>query len=63
MEIARCMMFEKKIPKFMWAEAINAFVYLLNRLPIGYVYAKTPYEMWIGFKHSVKPLKVFGSVC
>ena len=33
MEMARCMLFEKKLPKKLWAEVANTSVYLLNRLP------------------------------
>ena len=33
MNIARCLLFEKKIPTHFWAEAVNTAVYLLNRLP------------------------------
>lgn len=29
MEMARCMLFEKKMPKRFWAEAVNTVVYLL----------------------------------
>ena len=28
-----CLIFEKKLPKTFWAEAVNTSVYLLNRLP------------------------------
>ena len=33
MNMARCLLFEKKLPKFFWDEAVNTAVYLLNRLP------------------------------
>ena len=33
MEMARCMLAEKNLPKSFWAEAVNTAVYLLNRLP------------------------------
>ncbi|RVW24539.1 Retrovirus-related Pol polyprotein from transposon TNT 1-94 [Vitis vinifera] len=61
MEMARCMLFEKKLPKLLWAEAVNTSVYLLNRLPTKSVQSKTPIEAWFGVKPSVKHLKVFGS--
>ncbi|WJZ92889.1 hypothetical protein VitviT2T_011862 [Vitis vinifera] len=63
MEMARCMLFEKKLPKLLWAEAVNTSVYLLNRLPTKSVQSKTPIEAWSGVKPSVKHLKVFGSFC
>ena len=33
MNMARCLLFEKKLPKTFWAEAVNTAVFLLNRLP------------------------------
>ncbi|RVW71560.1 Retrovirus-related Pol polyprotein from transposon TNT 1-94 [Vitis vinifera] len=63
MEMARCMLFEKKIPKLLWVEAVSTSVYLLNRLPTKSVQRKTPIEAWSGEKPSVKHLKVFGSLC
>ncbi|WJZ86304.1 hypothetical protein VitviT2T_005772 [Vitis vinifera] len=63
MEMARCMLFEKKLPKLLWAEAVNTSVYLLNRLPTKSVQSKTPIEAWSGVKPSVKHMKVFGSFC
>ncbi|KAA3483180.1 Retrovirus-related Pol polyprotein from transposon TNT 1-94 [Gossypium australe] len=32
-EMARCLLFEKDLPKVFWAEAVNTLVYLLNLLP------------------------------
>nr|CAN72453.1 hypothetical protein VITISV_008931 [Vitis vinifera] len=63
MEMARCMLFEKKLPKLLWAEVVNTSVYLLNRLPTKSFQSKTPIEAWFGVKPSVKHLKVFGSFC
>ncbi|XP_047261141.1 uncharacterized protein LOC124894578, partial [Capsicum annuum] len=63
MEIARCMLAEKKMPKYFWAEAVNTTVYLLNRLPNRELQDMTPFEAWKGIKPSTRHLKVFGSVC
>lgn len=63
MEMARCMLFEKNLPKKFWAEAANTSVYLLNRLPTKALKGKTPYEAWHGNKPSVQHLKIFGSIC
>ncbi|KAL6331879.1 hypothetical protein AAG906_020226 [Vitis piasezkii] len=62
MEMARCMQFEKKLPKLLWAEANSTLVYLLNRLPTKFVQSKTLIEAWSGVKPFVKHLKVFGSL-
>lgn len=63
LEMARCMIFEKKLPKSFWAEAINTAVYLQNRLPTRAIKGMTPVEAWGGIKPSVRHLKVFGSLC
>lgn len=63
MEMARCMMIEKKLPKNFWAEAVHTAVYLLNRLPTRSVQGMTPVEAWFGSKPSAKHVKVFGSAC
>ena len=63
MEMERCMLFEKKLPKILWAKAVNTSVYLLNKLPTKSFQNKTPIEAWSGVKPSVKHLKVFGTLC
>ena len=63
MEMAKCMLFEKKLPKLLWAEVVSTSIYLLNRLLTKSVQRKTPIEAWSGVKPSVKHLKVFGSLC
>jgi hypothetical protein len=45
MEMTMCILFEKKLPKFLWAEAVNTSVYLLNRLPTKSVQDRTPLEV------------------
>ena len=62
MEMARSMLFEKKLPKTFWAEAVATSVYLLNRLATKAVSGKTPIEAWSGIKPSIQHLKVFGSI-
>ncbi|CAJ2636761.1 unnamed protein product [Trifolium pratense] len=63
MEMARCMLHEKDLPKQFWAEAANTAVYLQNRLPTKVLKDKTPFEAWYGYKPSLTFLKVFGCVC
>lgn len=63
MEMARCLLFEKELPKRFWAEAVNTAIYLQNRLPTKAVLGKTPFEAWFGYKPSVAHLKVFGCLC
>ncbi|KAG8501627.1 hypothetical protein CXB51_004055 [Gossypium anomalum] len=61
--MARCLLFEKNMPKTLWAEAVNTVVYIQNRLPTKALDHKTPFEVWFGFKPSLAHLKVFGCIC
>ncbi|GKV38975.1 hypothetical protein SLEP1_g46821 [Rubroshorea leprosula] len=63
MEMARCMLAEKKLPKSFWAEAVYTAVYLLNGLPTKVIKGMTLIEAWYGQKPSANHLKVFGSIC
>ena len=57
MEMVRCMLHEKGLPKEYWAKATNTTVFLLNRLPTKAVNGKTPFETWYGYKPSLKNFK------
>ena len=61
--MARCLLFEGKMPNIFWAEAVNTAVYLLNRLPTNAVKGKTPFEAWFGQKPTMSHLRVFGCLC
>lgn len=61
--MAKFLLFEKKLPKSFWAEAVNHAVYLLNRLPTKSVSHKTPLEAWFNVKPSARHVKIFGSIC
>ncbi|KAL4340682.1 hypothetical protein GQ457_08G019310 [Hibiscus cannabinus] len=63
LNMARCLLFEKKIPKGFWAEDVNTSVYLLNRLPTKALEGKTPFEAWFDATPSIGHLRVFGCVC
>ena len=45
MEMVRCLLHEKGLPKRFWAKVANIIVFLLNRLPTKAVKAKTPFEV------------------
>ena len=62
MNMVRCMLTKKLVPKEFWPEAVNWVVHLLNRCPIFVVKDKTPEEAWSGFKPSVEHFKVFGCI-
>ncbi|KAL4016732.1 hypothetical protein IC575_024389 [Cucumis melo] len=61
MEMTRCMLHEKSLPKKFWAR--QYIVFLQNRLPTKALKEKTPFEAWYGYKPSLKFLKVFGCLC
>ena len=63
MDMARCLMIQKNLPKALWAEAVNTANYIQNRLPTKALDQKTPFEAWFGFKPSLAHLKVFGCIC
>ncbi|RVW98283.1 Retrovirus-related Pol polyprotein from transposon RE1 [Vitis vinifera] len=44
MEMTRCLLHEKGLPKKYWAEAAHTSVFLLNRLPTKALQQKTPFE-------------------
>ena len=58
MEIARCLLFEKEMPKICWAEAVNTTIFMLNRLPTKALKGKTPFEAWYGLKPSIHNLNI-----
>lgn len=63
MEMTRCLLYEKDLPKEFWAEAANTSVFLLNRLPTRVLEMKTPFEAWFDVKPILRNLKVFGCLC
>lgn len=60
-EMARAMLFYKRVEKRWWAEAFNTAVYVINLLPNTVRPAKSPYEVWFGSRPSLQHLRVFGS--
>jgi len=59
-EKARCLLFDAKLGKRFWAEAVNTAAYLVNRSSCKGLEGKTPEETWTGKKPSLRHLKVFG---
>lgn len=60
-ERARTMLYESKVPKKFWSEAVYTATYLLNRSPTSTLNNHvTPAELWFGKKQNVGNLKVFG---
>ncbi|KAK9028215.1 hypothetical protein V6N11_068025 [Hibiscus sabdariffa] len=50
LEMTRCMLHEKNLPKKFWAESAHTAVFLQNRFPTKVVKDQTPYEAWYGCK-------------
>jgi len=63
MEMTRCLLHDKGLPKNLWAEAANTTVFLLNRLPTKALQQKTPFEAWYCYKPKLQNLKTFGCLC
>lgn len=61
-EKARTLLQDAGCEKRMWAESINAAVYLKNRSPHKAVKDKTPEEVWTGEKVNLGHLRVFGCI-
>ena len=59
MEISNHTLSNSNLPKSVWAEALKMAVYILNRVPIMDV-PKTPFELFKGWKPSLKHMRVWG---
>ncbi|GAU16533.1 hypothetical protein TSUD_167640 [Trifolium subterraneum] len=62
MEMIRCMLAGKSVPKAFWPEAVNWAIYVLNRSPTAAIKDMTPEEVWSSTKPSVKHFKIFGCI-
>ena len=58
-DMVRSMMAESSLHIRLWGEAIKIAIYLLNRVPTKAT-IKTPYELWMGRKPSLKHLHIWG---
>ena len=54
----RSMLSNSKLPRSLWNEALKTVVYILNRVPTKAV-PKTPFELWKGWKLSLKHMRVW----
>lgn len=60
-ERARCMLYDSKLPKSLWTEAVLTAVYLINRSPTIALKNEVPAGVWYGKKPNLNKLKIFGS--
>jgi hypothetical protein len=62
-EMARTMLNENNLPKYLWAEAVNTACYIMNRVLVSRKNTKTPYELWKNRVPNISYFKVFGCKC
>lgn len=60
-ESARTMLEASKLPRYLWAEAVNTAVYIRNRIPTTQHPNSTPYELWTEKKANLEHLRIFGT--
>jgi len=58
-DMIRSMICHSNLPESLWGEALKTVAYILNRVPTKAA-AKTPYELWVGQKPSLKHFHVWG---
>ena len=62
LNMSRCMLKAKHLPKEFWVEAVSCTIYLSNRSSKKNVRDQTPQETWSGRKPSVKHFIIFWSI-
>ncbi|RDX58806.1 Copia protein, partial [Mucuna pruriens] len=50
MEMTRCMLHQKELPKKQWVETSNMTILIQNILPTQALQNQTPFEAWFSFK-------------
>ena len=63
LEVARSMMFQMNVPKYLWSEAVLTAAYLINRMPSRILNMRSPTELLLGQREFKVSPKVFGCVC
>ncbi|XP_062090707.1 retrovirus-related Pol polyprotein from transposon TNT 1-94 isoform X3 [Humulus lupulus] len=64
LETARALLFQMKVPKPFWADAVSTACFLINRMPSSVLNGEIPFKILFPVK-SLFPVahRVFGSVC
>ena len=57
--MVKSMMSYSSVPISLWGEALKIVMYILNRVPSKAV-PKTPFELWIGRKPSLRHIHIWG---
>jgi len=63
LEVARSLMFQMNVPKYLWSEIVVTTAYLINRMPSRILGMKSPAELMLGCREFKVPPKIFGCVC
>ena len=61
-EMARCLLLESGLPKFMWSYAVMTACYIRNRC-LNKAIGKTPYEIVSKKKPNLQNMHIFGQTC
>ncbi|GJY08567.1 retrovirus-related pol polyprotein from transposon TNT 1-94, partial [Tanacetum coccineum] len=62
-EMSRTILNEQSLPQKFWCNVVDTSTYILNRILIRGILAKTPYELLRGRKPTIAYFKVFGRKC
>jgi hypothetical protein len=60
-ELARAMLFNAKLLRFLWAEAMSHTIWIKNCTPTCVLDGKSPYEVHFGKKPNLSQLVPFGT--
>ena len=63
LSVTRSLLFQSKLPKYFWGEAVLTATYLINRLPTHVLGNKTPFELFYSKKPRYKHMRAFGCLC
>ncbi|KAM0011112.1 putative RNA-directed DNA polymerase [Helianthus debilis subsp. tardiflorus] len=63
MNMVRCLLVEKSLPKWLWSEAGNWASHIVNRCATSALEDKVPEEAWSGKRPNVDYFKIFGCLC
>jgi len=62
-ELARILLNEINLPKYLWVDAVSTTSYVLNRVLVTPILKKTSYKLFKDRKPNISHLKVFGCKC